>query len=189
MAALVPVLVRYKPLVPLPFGLPPMLTFLEIFLGNFGNFQKKKSKETSKKKPKKPKNESKKNNEKNQKKIQKSADCGIGDARPRLTISQGPGAGMTPGCIVVCSGRRPLADRHSPLPFPWALSLRRRRCPSASHPLMPLIPLPGLPPPSPFPFPRGPRTFLVSLLRVGSTRRRATRGQGEGHNRRLGSSP
>ena len=39
---------------------------------------------------------------------------------------------MTSPCALVCSGRRRLADRHL-LPFPWTLSLRRRRCPSASH--------------------------------------------------------
>ena len=51
---------------------------------------------------------------------------------------------MTPGCIAVCSQRRLLASQHFPLPFPRTLSLPRRR-PSASHPLMPSLSLPGLP--------------------------------------------
>ena len=59
-----------------------------------------------------------------------------------LTVVRDGGFGMTPRCIVlVCSRRRPLADRH-PLPFPWTLSLRRRWCPSASHrPVSLLFPL------------------------------------------------
>ena len=65
------------------------------------------------------------------------------------------GLGMTLWRVLVCSGRRLSAERHS-LPFPWALSLRRRRPPSAPQPLTPsLSPLPGLssPPPHPLPFP------------------------------------
>ena len=52
---------------------------------------------------------------------------------------------MSPWCIAfVCSWRCPLADRRS-LPFPWALSLRRRWCPSASHHPVPfLLPYPSL---------------------------------------------
>ena len=39
---------------------------------------------------------------------------------------------MTPWCVLACSWRRQLADRHL-LPFPWTLSLHRRWCPSASY--------------------------------------------------------
>ena len=39
---------------------------------------------------------------------------------------------MTPRCVLVCSWRRKLADRHL-LPFPWTLSFHRRWCPPASH--------------------------------------------------------
>ena len=46
---------------------------------------------------------------------------------------------MTPGCVAVCSCRCLLASRHFPLPFPWALSLRRRRCPP-HRPLTPSCP-------------------------------------------------
>ena len=51
----------------------------------------------------------------------------------------GGGVGMSPWCIVlVCSGRRLLADRHS-LPFPWTLSLHWRWCPPASHRPVPFL--------------------------------------------------
>ena len=113
---------------------------------------------------------------------------------------EGGGFGMTPWCDdLVCSWRRLLADRHS-LPFPWTLSLHRRRCPSASHHPLTFLFLPALtfPLPSPFPslglflrrprcpsasphsFPslslgrlcqRSPRTCPVSLLCVESTQR------------------
>ena len=109
---------------------------------------------------------------------------------------------MTPWCDdLVCSGRRLLADRHSP-PFPWTLSLQRRWCPPASHNPLTFLFLPALtfPLPSPFPslglslrrpqcpsasphsFPslslgrlcqRSPRTYPVSLLCVESTQRKA----------------
>ena len=115
----------------------------------------------------------------------------------------GGGVGMTPWCIVlVCSGRRLLADRHS-LPFPRTLSLRRQRCPSASHrpvsflfllvlsfPLYFLFLSLGLSLHRPWclsashhSFPvnslgrlcqRSPRTCPVSLLCVESTQRKAT---------------
>ena len=74
---------------------------------------------------------------------------------------------------LVCSGRRQLADRH----------FRRRWCPSASHRPVPfLFPL-GLSCPLYLPFlslgrlcQRSPRTFPVSLLCAGSTRRLGGRG-------------
>ena len=96
-------------------------------------------------------------------------------------LEGGGGVGISPRCIVlVCSWRRLLADRHSP-PFPWTLSFCRRRCPSASHRPVPFLFLLGLSFPLYFPFlslgrlcRRSPRTFPVSLLRVESTRRRAT---------------
>ena len=50
---------------------------------------------------------------------------------------------MTPGWVAVCCRRRLLASRHLPSPFSGTLALRRRRCPSASHPLVPSLPLPG----------------------------------------------
>ena len=42
---------------------------------------------------------------------------------PKLSLDRdrdggGGGVGMTPGCVGVCSWRRPLASRHLPLPFP-----------------------------------------------------------------------
>ena len=65
----------------------------------------------------------------------------------------GRGFGMSLSWIVlVCSGRRRLADRHS-LPFPWTLSLRRRWCPSASHRPVSFLHLLGLSFPLYFPFP------------------------------------
>ena len=68
-------------------------------------------------------------------------------------LGGGGGFGMTPWCDdLVCSRRRLLADRHS-LPFPWTLSLRRRRCPSASHHPLTFLFLPALTFPLPFPFP------------------------------------
>ena len=90
----------------------------------------------------------------------------------------GGGGGMTPWCVVlVCSGRRQLADRQS-LPFPWTLSPHRRWCPSASHrPLSCLSPV-GLSFPLYSPFLSlwrlcqwSPRIFPVSLLCLGSTQR------------------
>ena len=63
----------------------------------------------------------------------------------------GGGFGMMPWCVVlVCSGRRLLADRHS-LPFPWTLSLHRRWCPSASHHPLTFLFLHALPSLSPSP--------------------------------------
>ena len=44
----------------------------------------------------------------------------------------GGGVGMMPWCVLVCSWRRQLADRH----FPGTLSLRRRWWPSAYHHLV-----------------------------------------------------
>ena len=87
---------------------------------------------------------------------------------------------MTPGCIAVCSWR-PVG----PPPVPLTLSLNPVP-PQAAAPIglsppcaLPL-PLPGLPHPPYTPFlslgrlcQRSPRTVPVSLLRVGSTRRRA----------------
>ena len=49
----------------------------------------------------------------------------------------GGGFGTTPACVAVCSGRRQLATYRCP--FPWTLSLRRRRRPSASHRLVPSL--------------------------------------------------
>ena len=59
---------------------------------------------------------------------------------------------MTPWFVVlVCSGRRLLADRHS-LPFPWTLSPHRPWCPSASHHPVTSLFLPVLTFPLYFPF-------------------------------------
>ena len=70
---------------------------------------------------------------------------------------------MSPRCIVlVCSGRRLLADRHS-LPFPWTLSLRRRWCPSASHRPVSFLFLLDLSFPLCFPF----LSLVLSLHRPG----------------------
>ena len=63
----------------------------------------------------------------------------------------GGGFGMPPWCVLVCSWRRQLADRHF-LPFPWTLSLQTRRCPSASHHLVSFLSLLGLSFPLYFPF-------------------------------------
>ena len=53
----------------------------------------------------------------------------------------GRGLACRLGCFVlVCSRWHLLADRHSP-PFPWTLSLRRRRCPLASHRPVPSLSL------------------------------------------------
>ena len=90
--------------------------------------------------------------------------------------------GMMPGCMAVCSWRRLSASRHFPLPFPGTLCLREQRHPSASHPLVPSLSLPVAPSSPPYsPFlclrrlcQRSPGTVPVALLRVGSTRRRAT---------------
>ena len=91
---------------------------------------------------------------------------------------------MSPWCVaLVCSCRRLLADRHW-LPFPWTLSFRGRWCPLASHRPVSILFLLDLSFPLYFPFlslgrslgrpyQRSPRTFLVSLLCVGSTQRRA----------------
>ena len=89
------------------------------------------------------------------------------------------GFGISPWCVVlVCSWRRPVADRH--LPFPWTLSLHRL-CPSASHHPVSFLFLLAQSFPLYFPFlslgrlcQRSPRTFRVSLLCVECTRRRAT---------------
>ena len=122
----------------------------------------------------------------------------------RVTAGGGGGEfGMTPWCDdLVCSWRRQLADRHS-LPFPWTLSLHRRRCPSASHHPVTFLFLPALTVPLPCPFlslglslrrprcpsashhsfpshsfgrlcQRSPRTCPVSLLCVEYTQRKAT---------------
>ena len=42
--------------------------------------------------------------------------AGAGNASHRRR--GGGGLGMTPGCVAVCCGRRLLASRHLPLPFP-----------------------------------------------------------------------
>ena len=47
-------------------------------------------------------------------------------------LRQGRGFGMSPWICCSRLERCLSADRHS-LPFPWTLSLHRRRCPSASH--------------------------------------------------------
>ena len=47
-------------------------------------------------------------------------------------VGVGGGGGMPLCLVLVCSGRRLLADRHF-LPFPWPLPLHRRWCPSAPH--------------------------------------------------------
>ena len=60
-----------------------------------------------------------------------------------------------PRCIAVCRWR---CLWHVPGPFPWALSLHRRRCPSALHPLVPSLSWPG--PPLP------PHTPSLSLGRL-----------------------
>ena len=114
----------------------------------------------------------------------------------------GAGLSMTPWCIVLCSWRRLLADRHS-LPFPWTLALHRWWCPSASHHLVtfryllalsfPLylpfrslglsLHMPWCPSASHHSFPfhslgqvcqRSPRTCPVSLPSAESTQRKAT---------------
>ena len=66
-------------------------------------------------------------------------------AQSGMCLSTGRGGGRLVcrygRVFLVCSWRRPLADRHS-LPFPWTLCLHRRWCPSASpHPVSFLFPL------------------------------------------------
>ena len=78
---------------------------------------------------------------------QRHADRGLRQGTPGGWI--GGGFGMSP--LGSCRCRRLLADRHS-RPFPWTLSLHRRRCPWASHHLVPPIFLLGLSFPLYFPF-------------------------------------
>ena len=63
-------------------------------------------------------------------------------AAPQLWFALGSLACRLWCIVLVCSGRRLLADRPS-LPFPWTLSLHRRWCPSASHHSFPFLSLVG----------------------------------------------
>ena len=78
-----------------------------------------------------------------------SAACGPGLAPGNPRWVDWGGFGMSP--LGSCRCRRLLADRRS-RPFPWTLSLHRRRCPWASHHLVPPIFLLGLSFPLYFPF-------------------------------------
>ena len=74
--------------------------------------------------------------------------------------------GRSPPCVLPLPPC-PILPSLLPFPFPWTLSLRRRWCPSAAHHSFPFLSFGRL-------CQRSPRTFPVSLLRLESTRRKAT---------------